>query len=49
MNVKEAHRIQAVIAHFAERVRKGEMTAEHVTRSLRPGSTLLTAWLAYLG
>lgn len=42
------NRTEIAVLEFAARVAAGNMTAEHVTRSLRPGSTLAKAWAAHL-
>lgn len=41
------NRTEMAVMEFAARVKAGNMTAEHVTRSVRPGSALAKAWAEY--
>lgn len=42
------NRTEMAVLEFAARVKSGNMTADHVTRSLRPGSNLAKAWADHL-
>lgn len=42
------NRTQTALVAIIYRVEHGHMTAEHVTRSLRPESALGEAWTQYL-